>query len=308
MALITGGASGLGRAATRILAERGASIVVADRDEAGGAETVAECEALGGEARYVRTDVTVEDDVAAAVAAAVDGWGHLDVAINNAGINGPTKPVAEYTLEEWNQVMAVNLNGIFLGLRHEIPQMVAQGGGAIVNTSSGAGLVGFADAARPTSRASTRCSGSPRPLRSRTCSRVCASTPCAPAARAPRCSRASWPRAPGIEEAMAQSAPIGRLARPEEIAEAMVWLLLGRGLVRRRPRVLRRRRRCDYLSARHPSGARVLASERTPAGRVSRPAVSERVKLASKSIGSSAGGTPSDSDGSRLLMWPMRPR
>jgi NAD(P)-dependent dehydrogenase (short-subunit alcohol dehydrogenase family) len=223
VALVTGGASGLGRAASRILAERGAAIVVADRDEAGGAETVAECDALGGEARYIRTDVTVEDDVAAAVAAAVDGWGHLDVAINNAGINGPTKPVADYTLDEWNQVMAVNLNGIFLGLRHEIPQMVSQGGGAIVNTSSGAGLVGFA--ALPAYVASkhavlglTKAAAIAYVQQGVRINAVCPGSTRTPLLEG------FMAQAPGIEEAMAKSAPIGRLARPEEIAEAMVWL------------------------------------------------------------------------------------
>jgi len=221
--LITGGGSGLGRAAARLLAERGARLVIADVDETGGAATVADCEAAGSEARFVRTDVTTERDVEAAVAAAVETWGSLDVAINNAGINGPTKPVADYTLDEWNHVIAVNLNGIFLGLRHEIPQMLTQGGGAIVNTSSGAGLVGFA--ALPAYVASkhavlglTKAAALAYVREGVRINAVCPGSTRTPLLEG------FMSQAPGMEEAMAQSAPIGRLARPEEIAEAMVWL------------------------------------------------------------------------------------
>lgn len=223
VALITGGGSGLGRAAARLLAARGARVVVADVDEEGGAATVDECAAAGSEARFVRTDVTVEDDVAGAVAAAVEGWGRLDVAINNAGINGPAKPVADYTLEEWNRVLAVNLNGIFLGLRHEVPQMLAQGGGAIVNTSSGAGLVGFA--ALPAYVASkhavlglTKAAALAYVRQGIRINAVCPGSTRTPLLEG------FMAQAPGMEEAMAAAAPIGRLARPEEIAEAMVWL------------------------------------------------------------------------------------
>jgi NAD(P)-dependent dehydrogenase (short-subunit alcohol dehydrogenase family) len=223
VALITGGGSGLGRAAAGLLAGRGAKVVVADVDERGGAETVADCEAAGSEAQFVRTDVTVEDDVAGAVAAAVDSWGRLDAAINNAGINGPTKPAADYTLDEWNHVMAVNLNGVFLGLRHEIPRMIEQGGGAIVNTSSGAGLIGFA--ALPAYVASkhailglTKAAALAYVQQGVRINAVCPGSTRTPLLEG------FMAQAPGIEEAMTQSAPIGRLARPEEIAEAMVWL------------------------------------------------------------------------------------
>ena len=126
VALITGGGSGLGQSAARLLAGRGAKVVIADVDEAGGADTVQQCADAGSEAVFVRTDVTVERDVQAAVATAVDRWGRLDAAINNAGTTGPTKPTADYTLEEWNQVVALNLTGVFLGLKYEIPQMLAR--------------------------------------------------------------------------------------------------------------------------------------------------------------------------------------
>jgi NAD(P)-dependent dehydrogenase (short-subunit alcohol dehydrogenase family) len=223
VALVTGGGSGLGQAAARLLAGRGARVVVADVNDEGSAATVAQCREAGSEARSLHTDVTSEDDVAAAVADAVDTWGSLDVAINNAGVNGPTKPVADYTLEEWNAVLAINLNGVFLGLRHEVPQMLKQGGGAIVNTSSGAGLVGFA--ALPAYVASkhavlglTKAAALAYVQAGVRINAVCPGSTRTPLLEG------FMAQSPEIERAMEQSAPIGRLARPEEIAEAMVWL------------------------------------------------------------------------------------
>jgi NAD(P)-dependent dehydrogenase (short-subunit alcohol dehydrogenase family) len=223
-ALVTGAGSGLGQAAARLLAGRGAKIVVADVNEAGGAETVEQCVAAGSEAVFVRTDVTVEADVQVAVAAAVDRWGRLDAAINNAGTTGPTKPTAEYSLEEWNQVVALNLTGVFLGLKYEIPQMVAQGGGAIVNTSSGAGLMGFAGlpgyvATKHGVLGLTKASALEYVKAGVRINAVCPGSTRTPMLE-------GWMGGdPAIEAAMANSAPIGRLARPEEIAEGMVWLL-----------------------------------------------------------------------------------
>ncbi len=223
VALVTGGGSGLGRSAARMLAERGARVVVADVDDDGGAETVAQCQAAGQDATYVRTDVTKEEDVAAAVAAAVEGFGSLDVAINNAGINGPTKFVADYTLEEWNAVLAVNLNGIFLGLRHEIPAMLAQGGGAIVNTSSGAGLVGFPMlpayvASKHAVLGLTKAAALAYVRNGVRINAVCPGSTRTPLLEG------FMAQSPEIEKAIEQSAPIGRLAVPDEIAAAMVWL------------------------------------------------------------------------------------
>src|SRR5690348_11203977 len=114
VALVTGGASGLGQAAVMLLTGAGARVAVADVDDAAGAETVARVTEAGGEAVFVRTDVTREADVAGLVARVVETWGRLDAAINNAGITGPYKFVPEYSLDEWNHVLAINLTGIFL--------------------------------------------------------------------------------------------------------------------------------------------------------------------------------------------------
>ena len=224
VALVTGGGSGLGQAAARLLAERGAKVVVADVNDDGGADTVKQCEAAGGEATFVHTDVTDEQQVAAAIATAVDTWGRLDAALNNAGTTGPSKPTADYSLDEWNAVVALNLTSVFLCLKHEIPQMVSQGGGAIVNTSSGAGLVGFAGlpgyvATKHGVIGLTRAAALEYVKAGVRVNAVCPGSTRTPMLEG------FMGGDPVIEQAMENSAPIGRLARPDEIAEAMVWLL-----------------------------------------------------------------------------------
>jgi len=224
VALVTGAGSGLGQAAARILASRGSRLLVTDVNDEGGAETVSQCKEAGAEAVYLHTDVTREDEVAAAVACAVDTWGRLDAAVNNAGTTGPTKPVADYTLEEWNAVVALNLTSVFLCLKHEIPQMVEQGGGAIVNTSSGAGLVGFAGLPAYVATKHGVLGLTKAAALEYVKAGVRVNAVCPGSTRTPMLE--GWMGGnPDIERAMEQSAPIGRLARPDEIAEAMVWLL-----------------------------------------------------------------------------------
>jgi len=141
VAVVTGGASGIGRASALLLASEGASVIVADIDKAGGRDTVQTIQERGGEAIFVRTDVTVAADVERMIAAAVETYGRLDVLFNNAGI-AHRAPVDECTEEDWDRVMAINLKGVFLGSRYAVPVMKRQGGGSIINTASGAGLVG----------------------------------------------------------------------------------------------------------------------------------------------------------------------
>jgi NAD(P)-dependent dehydrogenase (short-subunit alcohol dehydrogenase family) len=222
--LVTGGASGLGAAAVGLLAARGARVVVADLDAAHGEAVVRDVRAGGGDAAFQPTDVTREPDVAAAVAVALDTFGRLDGAINNAGTTGPSASTADYSLDDWNRVLALNLTGVFLGLKHEIPAMLAQGGGAIVNTSSGAGLVGFAGlpayvASKHGVVGLTRAAALEYVKDGIRINAVCPGSTRTPMLEG------FMGGDPAIERAMAQSAPIGRLARPDEIAQAMVWLL-----------------------------------------------------------------------------------
>ena len=147
VALVTGGSSGIGRQAAETVAARGAKVIVADVDTAGGQETVDRIEAAGGDASFVETDVTDPDSTAEMVETAVEEFGRLDCAFNNAGIGGPQAPVQDTDAEDWQTVIDVNLVGTFNCMRAELEQMQAQeGGGAIVNNSSVLGKVGFENA------------------------------------------------------------------------------------------------------------------------------------------------------------------
>ncbi len=142
VALITGGGSGLGRAASLAFSGTGARVVVVDvRKEAGDA-TVAAIRAAGGEAICIQADVSVSADVQAYVKGTLDAFGRIDVFFNNAGMESKLSHLAEYSEEVWDRVIAVNLRGVFLGLRYVLPVMIQQGSGSIINTSSVAGTVG----------------------------------------------------------------------------------------------------------------------------------------------------------------------
>jgi NAD(P)-dependent dehydrogenase (short-subunit alcohol dehydrogenase family) len=147
VALVTGAGSGIGRAIAYQYATEGAKVVVSDINEAGGAETVAGIRECGARAIFVRADTSKPGDSEALVRAAVKEFGALHIATNNAGIAGPSVPVGEYPIDGWDRVIAVNLSGVFYGMRYQIPAMLAAGGGAIVNIASILGQVGFRNAA-----------------------------------------------------------------------------------------------------------------------------------------------------------------
>jgi NAD(P)-dependent dehydrogenase (short-subunit alcohol dehydrogenase family) len=143
VALVTGGTSGIGCATAIAFAREGARVVVSGRREKEGGETVALLKKAGAEGIFVKADVTNESEVAALVRRTVDTYGRLDVAFNNAGVEGVLGPITEATVENYTQVFDVNVKGVLLSMKHEIPAMLKNGGGAIVNTSSVAGSVGF---------------------------------------------------------------------------------------------------------------------------------------------------------------------
>ena len=143
VALVTGGGSGIGRASALAFAREGAKVVISDIVVAGGEETVRMVKATGGEATFVKADVSKAAEVEALMKKVVETYGRLDCAFNNAGIEGEIKPTAECSEENWDRTLAVNLKGVWLCMKYEVPVMLKQGGGAIVNTSSVAGLVGF---------------------------------------------------------------------------------------------------------------------------------------------------------------------
>ena len=145
IALVTGGSSGIGRAASQIFAREGAKVVIADIDVPGGHETVRLIKEAGGEATFIKTDVRVSAEVEAGISETVKIYGSLDCAFNNAGISGlyPTKPAdINEEIERWDDVVNTCLKGVWLCMKYEIPQMLKQGKGAIVNTASAMGFMG----------------------------------------------------------------------------------------------------------------------------------------------------------------------
>ena len=143
VALVTGGGSGIGRATALAFAREGAKVVIADRNLQRGEETASMIRDAGGTARFRRTDVSIAADIEALVDYTMTTYDQLDLAFNNAGIEGDVKPLADQTEVNFDAVMNINVKGVWLSMKYEIPQMLRQGGGAIVNSSSVAGVVGF---------------------------------------------------------------------------------------------------------------------------------------------------------------------
>jgi len=222
-ALVTGGGSGLGRASAIALARAGATVTVVDVDEQGGKETAALVfEEVGGDADFVRADVTRPDEVEAMVDKAIARWGHLDCALNNAGTTGASAPTADYTLDDWNRTIALNLTGVFLCLKYEIPAMLERGG-AIVNIASGAGLVGFAGlpayvASKHGVVGLTRAAAMEYASQGIRINAICPGSTRTPMLEG------FIGGDPQVERMMTRAVPLGRLGRPDEIAEAVVWL------------------------------------------------------------------------------------
>lgn len=146
-ALVTGAGSGIGRATAQLYAQYGAKVVVSDVDEKNGEETVALIKSAGGEAIFIKTDVSDATACAALVTGTVQQYGSIDIAFNNAGIGGEANLIADMSIEGWNKVIAVNLCSVFYCMKYELQEMLKQGNGAIVNMSSILGQVGFATAA-----------------------------------------------------------------------------------------------------------------------------------------------------------------
>ncbi len=143
IAIVTGGASGIGRATALEFSKEGAKVVVADILEKEGNETVALIYASGGDAIFVKCDVSSQHDVEALVKKTVEKYGRLDIAFNNAGIEGDQAFTVDCSIENWDKVINVNLKSVFLCMKYQIPEMLKRGKGAIVNCSSVAGLSGF---------------------------------------------------------------------------------------------------------------------------------------------------------------------
>ena len=221
VALVTGAGSGIGRAIALGYAAEGARVVVSDLDEAGGAETVATIEEAGGTATFVRADVARPGDGEALVGAAVRGFGALHVAVNNAGIGGPSAPVGEYPVDGWERVIAINLSGVFYGMRYQIPALLDSGGGSIVNVASILGQVGFPNSSAYVA-AKHGVVGLTRNAAIEYADRGIRVNAVGPAfIKTPLIEKSMTPEG---RAALVAKHPIGRLGEPEEVAELVVWL------------------------------------------------------------------------------------
>lgn len=222
VALVTGAASGIGLAVAQVWAREGARVVLSDVDTEGGEKAVADLKAQGHEALFVPADVGDPAACQALVARAVQHFGRLDVACNNAGIGGEQQPTADYPVDAWDQVIRTNLSGVFYGMKHQIAAMLKNGGGSIVNMASILGAVGFANSPAY-SAAKHGVLGLTQTAALEYSARGVRVNAVGPGfIRTPMIS--SLEQDPAANQALVAAHPIGRLGRAEEVAELVAWL------------------------------------------------------------------------------------
>lgn len=224
VALVTGGGSGIGRAAALLFVREGAKVVVADIDTGSGEETVSKIASNGGEARFVRTDISKAAEVDALIKTVVDGYGRLDCAFNNAGILGDIVSVVDHTEEMWNRTFEINLKGTWLCMKYEIPQMLAQGKGSIVNTTSTAGVqIGSPYRSAYAASKAGIVSLSKGAALEYAEQGLRVNALCPSHTRTPLLEQFFRLR-PELEANFIAQTPMGRIATPEEVAEGALWL------------------------------------------------------------------------------------
>lgn len=222
IAIITGGASGIGAATALLFADKGAKVIVSDMNEKSGNEIVARIKSDGGEASFIKTDVSDPDDCSRLVIQTLKLYNRLDIAFNNAGIGGESNATGEMSIEGWNKVISVNLNSVFYCMKYEIQAMSKSGGGTIVNMASILGQVGFANAAGYVAAKhgvvgltkTAAIEYSSKGIRVNAVGPGFIDTPLLDAAGMDE----------NVKRQIAGLHPIGRLGKPEEVAELVLWL------------------------------------------------------------------------------------
>lgn len=219
--IVTGGSFGIGRAAAIAFAKRGAKVVVADWIE--DAETLNLIRSMGGEAIFVKCDVSHEEDVKLMVEKTVSLYGRLDFAFNNAGIEGLSAPTHECTNDNWDRTIGINLKGVWLCMKYEIEQMLKQGKGVIVNNASIAGLVGFQNIPAYVASKHGVIGLTKNAALEYSRSGIRVNVVCPGVIKTPMIDRFTG-KSNEVEKQFENMEPVGRLGRPEEVAETVIWL------------------------------------------------------------------------------------
>ena len=223
VALITGAGSGIGRASALAFAREGAKVAVADIVVDGGGETVRMVKEARGEAFFIKVDVSNAADVEGMVNKVVETYGRIDCAYNNAGIEGVIASTEEYSEEMFDKVIDINLTGVWLCMKYELPHMLKQGSGAIVNTASGAGLVGVAGMSAYVASKHGVVGLTKTAALEYAKSGIRVNAVCPGLIQTPMVERITNDQ-PQLGEALVAAEPVGRTGKPEEIAESVVWM------------------------------------------------------------------------------------
>lgn len=223
IALVTGGASGIGRATALAFAQAGARVVVSDVNRSSGEATVSQIQAAGGEAVFIAADISQAAQVEALIRQTLAAYGRLDCAVNNAGVGGDMLPTHQREEAAWDFLMSINLKGVWLSMKYEIPAMLEQGSGAIVNVASAAGLIGFRYASAYAASKHGVIGLTRSAALEYATKGIRVNVVCPGFTETPMVAEMNQAN-PRMVEATIKAIPMRRLGTPEEIAQAILWL------------------------------------------------------------------------------------